>query len=131
MRSRSRTVLGPLLLASLAVLGSAAACASSGGSEGGDPFRSDEPVVVAVVNRNFSDVLVFAESRAGQRRLGYVGGKSDRIFRVDPGFASDDLLIRVRELERARECTQHYPGAPGQVVRVTITETFERSQICF
>lgn len=131
MRSRSRSVPGSLLLAALALPALVPACASSGATEGGDPFRSDQPVVVAVENRNFSDVLVFAESRAGQRRLGYVGSKSDGIFRVDPGFAADDLRIRVREVQRARECTQYFPGSPGQVIRITITESFERSQICF
>lgn len=127
---RIRPLLLGLCLGAL-LLGSVAACASSGRSDGGSPYEGDQPVTVQVENRNFFDLIVFADSRAGQRRLGYVTGKSEELFRIDPGFAVDELRIRVRELERGRECSQHYPGVPGQVIRIVVTETFDRSQICF
>ncbi|NIP60843.1 MAG: hypothetical protein GWM92_20510 [Gemmatimonadetes bacterium] len=130
MKTHSLPLPGRVLLA-LSLLGLAAACASSSRSEGESPYAGDRPVVVQIQNRNFFDLLVFADSRAGQRRLGYVTGKGEEIFRIDPAFAVDELRIRVREMERGRECSQHYPGAPGQVIRIVVTETFARSQICF
>lgn len=131
MRIRSSTSLDRSLVA-LLLPGVLVACASSGRSEGDEgPFAAEQPVVVQIQNRNFFDLLVFADSRAGQRRLGYVSGKSDEAFQIDPGFAVDELRIRVRELDRGSECSQRYPGAPGQVIRIVVTETFERSQICF
>jgi len=137
-RPATFSVARPTFLLLLAFLASSCASSGRGGGEEAEasPSREDlgipeDALVVAVENRNFHDALVTAESRQGQRRLGYVKGKGARTFVVEPGFASDGFQVRVRSLERARECVQRYPGGPGQVIRIILHDTFERSPICF
>ncbi len=84
---------------------------------------------IQVRNRNFEDVLIFADVPGGRRRIGVVSGRSERAFRMDwPRENRIEFLLR---LGNGFSCTSRtYYAAPGRVITLIVESEFRQSPAC-
>ena len=131
-RARARMTAG---LAVAALLVTASACASLGGSRqssnpfGENPAGSDQ-IVIHIQNFNFNDATVWTHVRdARDQKLGIVSGKSDATFTVRWEF-SEPLRLEFDLLASVRCLTEPLVVDPGDVVELQISVDPSQDPTC-
>ncbi len=120
----------PLLLA----LGLTLTACASGGGPGGNPFSQDPgergEIEIKIVNMNFSDATVWALISGGRRqRLGFVTGKSEKIFTV-PWTHSEPLSVEFDLVAGPRCLSESLVVDPGDLLELQIASNAATDPSC-
>jgi hypothetical protein len=122
VRPRATLALLPALLA-------LTACATPGASTD-QPFADGrEEVRIRIQNDNFYDARVYALVDGVRRQLGYVGGKTDRVFTMPLSF-SQVLRLQFDILAGPTCTTEALTVDPGDLLQLQILSTPLTSDFC-
>lgn len=105
----------------LALLALAGACASAGTAARG-PSTTEQPVIVEVTNRNWSNMVVYAVRLGARYRLGTVNSMTTQRFRIPKTLAAaSGLRLMADPIGSSRTfVTEPIQVSRGQKIEFTV-----------